>query len=270
MLTASFACFNGLSRSAEQKIWELGCLSWDHFKYLPDKTFSKKKTETVSSEIEHARIALKAGMPDYFLNRFSSPDKIRVLNRFQKQTAIIDIETTGLTSRDYITSIAVLKHGGINMFVRGINLFDFLEILQDVKLLITFNGTRFDLPFIRRCFSIDLGIPHLDLMPVLKQLGFTGGQKKCEESARLKRSYSEGMAGQDAVELWNVWKATGNRSSLSQLMIYNAEDVFMLEKLAIRAYNIVMMTFPVHIAIKSKISDKVFSKMILQIESFEN
>ncbi len=257
MLTASFSCFKGLSRSAEQKIWELGCLSWDHFNYLPDKTFSKKKTASVLLEIEQAQMALKAGMPDYFLNRLLNPDKIRVLSEFQQQTAVIDIETTGLSSRDEITSIAVLKNGGIYLFVKGINLYEFFEIIQDVKLLITFNGTRFDLPFIRRFFSIDLGIPHLDLLPVLKPLGYYGGQKKCEKIANLRRIYSKGTTGKDAVILWDYWQKKHDITSLKQLILYNAEDVFMLEKLAIKTYDLVMKTFPIHLPLKSSISNQV-------------
>ena len=251
MLTASFACFKGLSISSEQKIWELGCHSWDHFDHLPKKTFSAHKMLTVHSEIKQAQIALKARMADYFLNRFKNPDKIRVLSEFQNQSAVIDIETTGLTAKDEITTIAVLKNGVIFLFVKDINLDDFLESIQDVKLLITFNGTRFDLPFIKKFFTIDLTIPHLDIMPVLKQLGYVGGQKRCEELLHLKRLYSDGMGGTDAIFLWKDWQQNRNRGALNQLMLYNADDVFMLEKLAIKSYNLVMKSFPLRLNLKS-------------------
>lgn len=251
MLTASFSCFKGLSISSERKIWELGCLSWEQFNYLPKSTFSAKKTAVVRSEIEQARIALKGGMVDYFLNRFTNPDKVRVLSEFQNRSAIIDIETTGLTSKDEITCIAVLKHGEISLFVKNINLSGFLETLQGVNLLITYNGTRFDIPFIRKSFGIDLAIPHLDLMPVLKQLGYAGGQKKCEELLRLKRTHSSGVRGEDAIFLWDGWQRYGNRADLDQLMLYNAEDVFMLEKLAVKSYNRVMRNSPLGSKLKS-------------------
>ena len=65
MLTASFACFKGLSIASEQKIWELGCHSWEHFGHLPEKTFSAPKMAFVHLEIKQAQIALKMRMADY-------------------------------------------------------------------------------------------------------------------------------------------------------------------------------------------------------------
>lgn len=256
MLTGSFACFKGLSISSEQKIWELGCHTWDQFDHLPHNTFSAPKMATVHSEIKQAKIALGAGMVDYFLNRFKYPDQIRVLHEFQHQSAIIDIETTGLKAIDEITTIALLKHGEISLFIKDINLPFFLKSLQDLKLLITFNGTRFDLPFIRKCFSIDLALPHLDLMPVLKQLGYSGGQKRCEELLHLKRHFSKGLTGHDASQLWNEWQNNQNHAALNQLIQYNIEDVFMLEKLSIKCYNMATRNYPFRPKLKSSTPDQ--------------
>ncbi|EIM64758.1 ribonuclease H-like domain-containing protein [Desulfobacter postgatei] len=260
MLTASFSCFSGLSSSSEQKLWELGCLSWDQFEYLPNKTFSREKMKDVRLQIDQANIALKAGMPDYFLNRFANPDKIRVLEKFQKETAIIDIETTGLRQEAQVTSIAVLKHGKIFLYVKNINLSNFLESLEDINLIITYNGTRFDLPFIRKCFKIDLTIPHLDLLSVLKQLGYTGGQKQCEARLGLDRNLSPGLDGRDAIRLWESWQRHQIQSDLNQLLLYNAEDVFMLEKLAVHSYNLAMKKFPISLRLKSSIPGKMLTK----------
>jgi len=260
MLTSSFSCFTGLSSASEQKLWELGCLAWDQFEYLPEKTFSPQKMNDVRLQIDQATIALKAGMPDYFLNRFANPDKIRVLKKFQKESAVIDIETTGLTQDSEITSIAVLKHGKIFMYVKDINLSNFLESLKDINLIITFNGTRFDLPFIKKFFNIDLPIPHLDLLPVLKQLGYVGGQKQCEAALGLGRSLSTGLDGRDAVSLWKSWQRHQIQSDLKHLIFYNAEDVFMLEKLAVQSYNLAMKKFPISLRIKTSIPDKMLTK----------
>ena len=256
MITASFSCFKGLSNSAEQKIWQLGCLSWDRVSFLPYGTFSKKKTEIITLEIKKAQKALQAGLVDYFLNRFKSADKVRVLAEFQEQTAVLDIETTGLSRKDAVTTIAILKNGLIHVFINGIDFEDFFMMLKDVKLLITFNGSRFDLPFLRRLFPIDLNIPHLDMMLVLNGLGFKGGQKKCEVLARIKRKYSQGVSGDNAVFLWNRWKNVNDFNALKQLVLYNAEDVFMLEKLAVKAYNLVMKTYPMQVSLKSSINDE--------------
>ncbi len=214
----------------------------------------------VRQQIRQARTALKAGMADYFLNRFTNPDKIRVLEKFQNESAVIDIETSGMSADAEITSIAVLKGGKIFLFVKGINLSDFLEVLGNIKLLVTYNGARFDLPFIRKCFNIDLAIPHLDLMPVLRQLGYRGGQKRCESSFDLSRAFSTGLDGRDAICLWQKWQHYQNQEAMEQLLLYNAEDVFMIEQLAIKSYNLAMKNFPLRLKLKSSIPDQMLAK----------
>jgi len=259
LIQSSFCCFKGLGRSAEQKLWEIGCLSWDRIGLLPEKTLSSKKMDLLSLEITQAKAALKAGMAGYFINRFKPGDQIRVLKDFQSQSAVIDIETTGLTSKDVITTIAVMKGRRIHVFINGMDLPDFLSVLKDVKLVITFNGARFDLPFLRRHFSIDLNIPHLDMMPILRNLGFTGGQKKCEDQFHLTRDNSQGISGMLAVSLWYDWKQKNDITALRQLALYNAEDVFMLEKLAINAYNLAMKSIPIRTIINSAFESKVLT-----------
>ncbi len=251
MLEASFSCFKGFSNSAEQKIWQLGCLAWKHISYLPAGTFSSAKTRLLEAEINRANIAYQAELPDYFIQRFKRADKIRVLRDFQYQSAVIDIETTGLSKKDRITTIALLKNGVIHVFINGIDIDNFLSMLKGIHLLITFNGTRFDLPFLRRYFSIDLSLPHLDLMPIMNALGYKGGQKKCEKLARMHRIFSQGNSGKDAIYLWKKWEIEKNLNALQKLVIYNAEDVFMLEKLAVMAYNRVMQTYPMEILLNS-------------------
>ena len=259
MLESSFCCFKGFSNSAEQKIWQLGCLSWQHISYLPSGTFSPKKTHLLEAEIVRAKIALQAQLPDYFIHRFEGADKVRVLKNFQDRSAVIDIETTGLGSKDMITTIALLKSGAIYVFVNEIDIDNFLSMLEGVRLLITFNGSRFDLPFLRRHFSIDLGLPHLDLMPVMNALGYKGGQKACEKFSQMRRTFSQGNTGMDAVHLWKKWKLERNFKALEKLVIYNAEDVFMLEKLAVMAYNQVMKTYPMGIFLKSSVEETSLS-----------
>lgn len=251
MITSSFCCFKGLSRSAEQMIWERGCLSWDRVKFLPEKTFSLKKTRLLFQEIRQAQKALDADLVDYFLCRFNGADKVRVFKEFRSTAVILDIETTGLSSTDIVTSIAAIKKGRIYVFIDGFDLDDFLFLLKNVNLIVTFNGTRFDLPFLKRHFKFDLNIPHLDMMPVLGDLGYRGGQKKCEQLFGLKRTKSFGMLGENAVRLWRSWKDKNDLNALRQLAYYNAEDVFMLERLIVKAYNQVIRPMPVRTVLDS-------------------
>lgn len=252
MLTASFTCFRGLSPAAERRLWEAGCLNWRTFHAASPSLLSERKRAAIGAEMLQAEAALEAELPDFFLNRLPAADKIRVLHEFQNTTAFVDIETTGLRPADRITTIAVLKNGHLSVFVKDRDLHRFLGELRGVRLLATYNGTRFDLPFIRKEFGIDLAIPHLDLMPVLAAHGYRGGQKQCEQTAGLRRQFSEGTDGAQAVNLWNRFVNDNSEAALDELKTYNAEDVVMLEKLACLAYRRSMQTFPLRLDIKPK------------------
>lgn len=251
MLKASFSCFRGLSPAAELALWQRGCLNWQAFEHLPAGTYSTAKQKSVRRQIDAAHLALDARLADFFLNRFAAADKVRVLKEFHHRTAFLDIETTGLSNEAAVTTIAVLIGGESSVFTRGIDLEDFLTLIPRVGLFVTYNGARFDLPILRREFGIDLALPHLDLMPTLAALGYRGGQKRCEQLAGLKRSHSPGTDGAEAVNLWQRYCREHDRSALQRLILYNAEDVAMLEKLAVLAYNLSMSAYPLNIRIQA-------------------
>jgi uncharacterized protein YprB with RNaseH-like and TPR domain len=122
-------------------------------------------------------------------------------------------------------------------FVKGVNLEDLPDALEGVRLLVTFNGSRFDVPFLRRAFPrMRLDQLHVDLMNPLHRLGFWGGLKKIERRLGIERSdETAGMSGFDAVRLWAEYEA-GDDDALDTLIAYNREDVVNLEPLANFAY----------------------------------
>jgi len=138
-------------------------------------------------------------MVDWFLNRLDREDKIRVLPTFADKTVCIDIETTGLGPDARITTIALYARGATHVFVAGRDLPEFLEKMEGVAFLLTYNGTSFDLPLLRKRFGIDLAIPHLDLRYVLAGLGLRGGQKEIEKTLGFRRGECEDLSGEDAV-----------------------------------------------------------------------
>lgn len=153
--------------------------------------------------------------------------------------AYIDIETTWLSPRDSeITTIALYDGVRIRTYVQGVNLQDFPRDLGGYRLLVSFNGKAFDVPFIERYFGIRLEQAHIDLRHVLGSLGFKGGLKACEKQLGLDRGELEGVDGFFAVMLWQDYLRRGNKAALETLLAYNAEDVVNLEALMVRAYNL--------------------------------
>lgn len=159
--------------------------------------------------------------------------------------AYLDIETTGLSpSCDSITVIGLyLVNGGDNKLVQlvGDDVTDgsVFNTLKGVHTIFTYNGHRFDLPFIHAHTGIDLAqkYHHRDLMNDCWNRGLYGGFKAVEQKLGINRKL-KGIDGREAVRLW--WKYINDYDckALDLLLRYNAEDVINLkvlrEKLAVR------------------------------------
>jgi uncharacterized protein YprB with RNaseH-like and TPR domain len=244
VLTSTFCCFDGVSVAAERRLWQSGCLSWREYLLLERSIFSARKHAKVRGQIGQAQVAFESCSWDFFLNRLKAPESIRVLPHVRDAVGYLDIETTGLAATDVVTTIALYRRGEARCFVRGINLEVFLRELSGLSMIVTYNGAAFDLPRLRKLFRIDLALPHLDLMHVLRALGYTGGLKWCETLLGISRPDSVALNGPDAVDLWRAWESRGDRSSLLALLRYNIADVVSLERLATEAFNRATSGFP--------------------------
>jgi hypothetical protein len=152
--------------------------------------------------------------------------------------AYLDIETTGLAPpRAGITVIGVyLVTGNRDRFVQlvgdDITIENLLSALEGVDTIYTYNGKRFDLPFIRDTLGIDLEhqFAHRDLMFDCWDCNLYGGFKKVEERLGIERE-CKGLNGYDAVLLWQRYQAYGDEKALDLLLRYNKEDVVNLKVL---------------------------------------
>jgi len=114
---------------------------------------------------------------------------------FSEPCAYLDIETTGLdpNSSD-ITVLGIYiedESGGkvIQLVGEDIRSSRLAEIFKDIKKLFTYNGEKFDLPFIRAKLGIDLQslCQHVDLMHICWQNNLYGGFKKVERHLGITR-----------------------------------------------------------------------------------
>jgi len=123
-------------------------------------------------------------------------------------------------------------------YIKDINLDDIVEEFSKYRLLVSFNGARFDLPFIKSEFpEIEFNQLHIDLMYPLKRIGYNGGLKNIEKLLGISRSDgTEGITGFDAVRLWKKYEK-GDREALDTLIKYNREDTVNLK-------TIIELTYP--------------------------
>lgn len=180
--------------------------------------------------------ALREGDHDYFLSRLPSSEHWRVLASVLNDALYLDIETTGL-SRNFcqITVIGALYRGQFHQWVWPQRVDGLAKLLKDAPVVVTFNGARFDLPFLQSHMPM-LPQPraHIDLMPVAGGADATGGQKPVERHFDLIRDDTiREMDGYEAVLMWSQ-SLYGDDESFDRLLYYNRTDVEMLPRLAAR------------------------------------
>jgi len=146
--------------------------------------------------------------------------------------AFLDIETTGLSSSySQITVVGIHLTDGVEArFIQfvgdDIAADKILEALSGVHTIYTYNGSRFDLPFIQDELGIDLEerFEHCDLMHHCWRNNLYGGLKSVERQLGIHRGLKE-VNGYEAVRLW--WRYVNNydEDALTTLLEYNREDV---------------------------------------------
>jgi len=145
--------------------------------------------------------------------------------------AYLDIETTGLSPvESVITVIGVLlledeKERFVQLVDNDITAENLLHMLGGVETIYTYNGSRFDLPFIYARLGVDLvqNFGHCDLMYNCWEHHLYGGLKRVEQKLGIKRKLPE-IDGLAAVRLWWRYVNDYDENALKVLCEYNQED----------------------------------------------
>lgn len=139
----------------------------------------------------------------------------------------LDVETTGLSwFYDEITLVGWAVDGIYKTIIVGDDPQPLLDDLATANVLVTFNGTLFDLRFLRKAFGeIDLPGVHIDLRYLARRAGLAGGQKIIEQELGIRfREGLEDVDGAAAVLFWHEY-LRGDQNALISLVKYNRSDV---------------------------------------------
>jgi uncharacterized protein YprB with RNaseH-like and TPR domain len=240
MIQKSFVFLDRLNSKKEKQIWEQGIVSWDMFLNTESvEGISNQRKAFYDSQLKKAKQALSSGDSSYFIGKLKSSENWRLYDYFKEEVCFLDIETTGLHSGAYITVIGVYDGYDTRQMIQGMNLdvSALKKLLSQYKLIVTFNGASFDLPFIERKYpGILPDVPNLDLKHACRKLGLTGGLKHIEKELGIIRPNKvvANMNGGDAVRLWRMYRASGNEHYLKTLIEYNEEDCINLKWIADR------------------------------------
>jgi uncharacterized protein YprB with RNaseH-like and TPR domain len=189
-----------------------------------------RQREALKRTVEDSLSSLDARRVDYFAQVIARKEQWRAASHFPA-LGYLDIETDGGFGAHSVTVIGLYDGCEMRAYWNGHNLAQFAYDCQEFDGFVTFFGTGFDLPFLRRRFPVLDNVfadrLHIDLCPLLKRLGHSGGLKRIEEKLRIPRvPESEGLSGNDAVRLWRHWQRGGKNAddALRLLLAYNRED----------------------------------------------
>lgn len=237
----------GIGPATEKRLWSQGFVCWDDCLSSGKQSFREYARTRLSDGLYESRQQLSVGNARYFEERLSTSEAWRLYREFGNSVAFVDIETTGLfAGADAITVVGLFDGRETKAFIKGINLEDFADEIQKYKLLVTFNGKRFDVPFLECAFGeLPDHMAHLDLRYPLKSLGYRGGLKRIEAQLGLEREGDlKDVNGFMAILLWREYRR-GNPTALDTLIRYNLEDVVNMQYLADIVYNEAVSKLPI-------------------------
>lgn len=230
----SFIPVRGVGERTERDLWTAGITRWDDVDRadILDIT-GATVADRIEQYVDVARDHLRRRESHFFAETFPDEEHWRFYENFRDDTCFFDIETTGLDQEnDRVTTVSFHRDGETTTLVRGDDLTAgaLQEQFAGANVLVTFNGKRFDVPFLETSFDLSIDTPHLDLMYPCRRIGLTGGLKAIEADVGVGRDRPD-LSGRDAVRLWRQHER-GEDGALETLISYNREDAVNLQTLA--------------------------------------
>lgn len=242
MIRRRFNMFPGIGPTREKLIWRAGIRDWWHFVEAGDVPgLPAGVNARLQVEVPKWIQAWQQLDAEFFARNLLGPQHWQLYELFGDAIRYLDIETTGLSrNRDMITVVGIHdgRHYCTLVHGQGLNSGSLREALEGCKLLVTYYGTVFDIPFLRTAYrDVPWNIPHFDLCFAARQLGLTGGLKELEVALGIDRPVElQEIDGFEAVRLWREY-IRGSQQALARLVRYNEADTRNLAVIAPIVYS---------------------------------
>lgn len=229
MLKSTFQHIKGIGKKTERELWSKGLRTWDDYEKLKPRQYSlfNDSSPEENSFLYKSWLAYKKGDLSFFSKTLSTAEYYRLALEFPGDVLFLDIETTGLSLYYDIISMVGWSIGKkFGVYINGQDSYNLEDVLKNTKIIVTFNGTMFDLKFIEKYLNKPSIPPvHIDLRFFAKRVGLSGGQKSIEREIGFNRkSDIEDMLGEAAPILWHKYRR-GDMAAMTRLIEYNHADI---------------------------------------------
>lgn len=233
MIKTSFIFLPGIGYKKEREL-SLN-YNWNSFlKTSNIEGIGVKRKVLYDSLIKKAKDALLNDDVGYLARIFPLSEHYRFYKYYRDDAVFLDIEVTHVTGE--LSVIGLYDGYRSKTMIAGYNLdLDFLrKELSRYKVIVTYNGNTFDLPYLRKKYDLIPDVLCIDLKVVCARLGFVGGLKQIEKELGIERKNGivSSIRGGDAAKLFRMWKGSGDSHYLKQLVEYNEEDTLNLQTIA--------------------------------------
>ncbi len=236
MIRNSFIFLERFGRAKEKALWKQGIKDWDDFlKVGKIRGIGAASKLYYDRKISEARKSLYDFDASYFARTLPKAEHWRLYDFFREDAVFLDIEVDGVDGSSDIIVVGLFDGISSKTMVRGINL-DFKRLQEELKkykIIVSFNGSVFDIPFIRKRYNVLPDIPHFDLRFACSRVGLKGGLKEIERTLGIKRSQIvERICSGDALTLYKMYRGSGDDYYLDLFIEYNEEDCINLKYIA--------------------------------------
>jgi uncharacterized protein YprB with RNaseH-like and TPR domain len=234
VIRCTFQLAPGLGAYRERQLWAAGVRSWDEVVRRGEVLLAPGLDARLRAAVAEAGDALAAGDAARLAAMLPRRERWRLYPSFEEDAAFVDVEADA----DELTVVGLLDRDGPRALVRGRDLAEFPERARRWKLLVTYNGSAFDVPALERAFpGWRAPAAHVDLRRLWMRLGHEGGLKLLEAKVGIARPpHVAALRGGDAGRLWREHEA-GDGGALRRLVEYNLYDAVDLKALMVLAYN---------------------------------
>ena len=238
MIRSTFLHLPGVGPITEAELWRRGVRDWAEFGELPEASaLASARGDRVRVELAASERALAERHVEYFASRLPSAEHWRLYPAFGRRPRSSTSRRPASAPTRGSSRSSPSTAPRYRTFVADEDLEELPAYLRKFRLLSTFNGRLFDVPFLAHRFRASPFPPSTSTSGSLYRLGYGGGLKRIRADARRRRPLRRRRDPRPRCGPAREAFRRGDTDSLARLVRYNRADTVNLEPLLEFAVN---------------------------------